>query len=414
VSETKVYSLRQVAQAIRRALEAATGGRTWLIRAEVVKANGTLGKGHVYLDLVDEAEGVRQAALRGVIWSAAGGRIAEELGEAAATLLAPGAKLVFTARVQFSEIHGLSLSIERIELQYMLGELERRKQATIASLKRVGALDWNRRIPVPFVPVRIALIGSPGTSGFRDFCTKLLHHPARYRILLTAFAATVQGATAPAEVRAALAAAEETTPDLIVIVRGGGSKLDLDAFNDEALCTAIARCTRPVWTGIGHESDTTVADLVAHTALRTPTDAADAVLRRFDAAAGELNAAALQLSGLARAALRTRMTNLDALAERLAESALRTLRTRKEALDHADRLIDAHRPERILARGFAIVRHDGIAVLDPTPLPPEALLSIQFHSTTATATLTQSKTPPQPKPQPKTKTPTKTQTQTQT
>jgi len=408
MSEPKVYSLRQVAQSIRKALEAATGGRTWLIRAEVVKVSGALGKGHVYLDLVDESEGVRQAALRGVIWSAAGGRIAEELGEAAASLLAPGAKLVFSARVQFSEIHGLSLSIERIEVQYMLGELERRKQATIAALKRAGALEWNRRIALPLVPTRIALIGSPGTSGFRDFCTKLLHHPARYRVHITAFAATVQGSAAPAELREALARAEELAPDVVVFVRGGGSKLDLDAFNDEALCLAIARCPHPVLTGIGHESDTTVADLVAHTALRTPTDAADAVLRRFDAAAGELNAAALQLSGLARAALRTRITTLDALAERLAESALRTLRTRKEALDHADRLIDAHRPERILARGFAIVRHDGIAVLDPTPLPPEALLSIQFHSTTATATLTHSKTPTQPKP------PTKTQTKTQT
>ena len=385
MSEPRVYSLRQIAQSIRKALEHATGGRTWLIRAEVVKVNGALGRGHVYLDLVDESEGVRQAALRGVIWSAAGGRIAEELGEAAATLLAPGAKLVFTARIQFSEIHGLSLSIERIEVQYMLGELERRKQATIAALKRAGALEWNRRVALPIVPARIALIGSPGTSGFRDFCTKLLHHPARYRVHITAFAATVQGTAAPAELRDALARAEESVPDLIVFVRGGGSKLDLDAFNDEALCLAIARCPHPVWTGIGHESDTTVADLVAHTALRTPTDVADAVLNRFDAASGSLNTLALQLGSLSRTALSTRTAALTTAAERLAELALRTIKTRRESIDHLERLVEAHRPERILARGFAIVRASDRAVTDPATLTPGAPLHITLHLGTAEA-----------------------------
>ncbi len=281
-SPSKVYSLTQVAQSIRLALERATANRSWLVKAEILKISEGLGQKTVYLDLVEEQGGRQTAKMRGVIWPQNGAEIQSELGEETASILKSGSEVVFSARIQFHERFGLSLFIDRVDLRHMLGEMERRKQATLSQLKKLGALQWNKRIALPTLPQKVALVGSPGTSGFRDFVTKTLGHPNRFNIQLQAYASGVQGVNAPEQLKNALLEAQASKPDLIVLVRGGGSKLDLDAFNDFSLCEAIASCPVPVWTGIGHESDLVVADLVAQRALKTPTDAAVVLTHAFE------------------------------------------------------------------------------------------------------------------------------------
>ena len=281
-SPSKVYSLTQVAQSIRLALERATANRIWLVKAEILKISEGLGRKTVYLDLVEERGGRQTSKMRGVIWPQNGVDIMQELGDDASSILSAGTEVVFSARIQFHERFGLSLFIDRVDLRHMLGEMERRKQATLDQLKKIGALNWNKRIPIATLPQNIALIGSPGTSGYRDFVTKTLQHPSHFNIELRAFAAGVQGQSAPQQLKNALLDAQASEPDLIIFVRGGGSKLDLDAFNDFSLCEAIASSTAPVWTGIGHESDLVVADLVAQRALKTPTDAAVALTDAFE------------------------------------------------------------------------------------------------------------------------------------
>ena len=170
-TETKVYSLSQVARSIRKALERATANKSWLVKAEILSISEGIGKKTVYLDLVEEAEGRQNAKMRGIIWAGAGQNILAELGDEAAQILKPGSEVVFSARIQFHERYGLALHIDRIDLRFMLGELERRKQITTARLKEMGAMEWNRKMAVPTLPQRIALVGSAGTSGFRG----LLH-----------------------------------------------------------------------------------------------------------------------------------------------------------------------------------------------------------------------------------------------
>ena len=295
-NESKVYSLSQVARSIRLALERATANKSWLVRAEIVSISGNLGERTVYLDLVEESEGRQNAKMRGIIWAANGKRILEELGPEAGQVLQAGSEVVFSARIQFHERYGVSLHIDKIELRFMLGELERRKQATIERLKKEGVLDLNRRIPVPFLPQKVALVGSHGTSGFRDFITKSLGHSRRNRIQIEAFQSSVQGLTAAEELVRAIDQATASRPDLIVLVRGGGGKLDLDAFNDLEVCLAISRSSVPVWTGIGHESDLVVADLVANRAWKTPTDVAVGLTDRFEEAEYQLDEMLQQLN----------------------------------------------------------------------------------------------------------------------
>ncbi|MFZ8835614.1 MAG: exodeoxyribonuclease VII large subunit [Flavobacteriales bacterium] len=279
--QTKIYSLSQVTRSIRLALERATANKTWLIRAEIVSLSSGMGRKTVYLDFVEESGGKQQAKMRGIVWPGIGQQILVDLGAEADQILQPGSEVVFSARIQFHEVYGIALHIEKIEIQFMLGELERRKQATIQSLKNVGAFEWNRRIPAPTIPQKIALVGSRGTSGFRDFITRALGHPRRYRIDIKAYQSSVQGLSAAEELVRGIQMAQEHDPDLIILVRGGGGKLDLDAYNDYEVCMAIAQSTVPVWTGIGHESDLVVADLVAHSAWKTPTEVAVAVTECF-------------------------------------------------------------------------------------------------------------------------------------
>ncbi len=198
-TETKVYSLSQVARSIRKALERATANKSWLVKAEILSISEGIGKKTVYLDLVEEAEGRQNAKMRGIIWAGAGQNILAELGDEAAQILKPGSEVVFSARIQFHERYGLALHIDRIDLRFMLGELERRKQITTARLKEMGAMEWNRKMAVPTLPQRIALVGSAGTSGFRDFCTKVTEHPDRFRVRIEAHQSSVQGVSAAEE-----------------------------------------------------------------------------------------------------------------------------------------------------------------------------------------------------------------------
>lgn len=285
----KVYSLTQVARSIRLALERATANKSWLVRAEILSISDGLGTKTVYVDLVEEINGRQSSKMRGIIWPQIGAEIARELGDDAKSVLRPGAEVVFEARIEFHEVYGVSLFIEKVDLRHMLGELERRKQATIAELIKRGATEWNKRIPMPLAPQRIALVGSPGTSGFRDFVTKALQNEYGLRIVIDSFPASVQGQSAPNELKQAIELAAASKPDLIVLVRGGGGKLDLDAFNDLELCLAIAQCSIPVWTGIGHESDLVVADLVANRKLKTPTDVAVTIVAELANIASELD-----------------------------------------------------------------------------------------------------------------------------
>ena len=341
-TETKVYSLSQVARSIRKALERASANKSWLVKAEILSLSEGIGNKTVYLDLVEETDGRQNAKMRGIIWAGAGQQILAELGDEAEQVLKPGSEVVFSARIQFHERYGLALHIDRIDLRFMLGELERRRQITIARLNDIGATEWNRKMTVPTLTQHIALVGSPGTSGFRDFCTKLIEHPNHFRVRIKVYQSSVQGLTAAEELAAGIREAEASQPDLIVLVRGGGGKLDLDAFNDFELCLAIAQSSIPVWTGIGHESDLVVADLVAHSAWKTPTEVAVGVLQRFEKVALEVEGYGAQLQYLAQIWTDTRNREFKSHRKLIGSASRNVLNRQQLELQNLSRLVQLH------------------------------------------------------------------------
>lgn len=407
--ERKIYTLSQLGESLKRTLEQVTQGRALWFKAEISKLTSS-PSGHVYLDLVEEVDGQRLAVMRGTLWKSQHAVVREALGDAADQVLAAGSEIVFSGRVNYHPVYGVSLVLEEIDLSAMIGEAERRKQATLATLKAQGALEWNRAVPLPRLVQRVALVGSPGTSGFRDFSMHLLRNEWGVGFDVEVFSATVQGQEAPPSLMAALERAQVWNPDAVVVVRGGGSALDLDAFNDLNLCLAIANCPRPVLTGIGHETDLSVADLVAHRHFKTPTAVADFLVDRLVTERSRLAEMSLAMGQRVQQRLtweRERFAqDLQTLKlqprQLLAAEALRLSHAReqltswaKQALEkHVQRMahlastVDALNPDKTLQRGFAVARKDGKAVRDVADLALNDVLNLRFHKGHADVTVT--------------------------
>lgn len=282
-TERTVFELSGVTRAVEKMLDERAGGKQFWVRAEISQCSFS-GR-HAYLELVEEENGQRKAQVRATIWSAVLVRIRKELGEEFDEVLKPGREIVFRAQMSFHAVHGFSLNIQSIDLDVLLGEMERRRKATLLALQKEGAVGRNALCALNVVPRRLVLIGSVGTAGHTDFLAHLRTNPWGYQWDIGCIDALVQGDRAPEALIAALHKAGRVAMkcplDAVVLLRGGGAKLDLDVFNDLSLCRTIAAMDVPVITGIGHETDRTLADEVAHASHKTPTAVADFLLDRF-------------------------------------------------------------------------------------------------------------------------------------
>lgn len=328
--------------------------------------------GHCYLELVEKGgdNGVPLAQSRAVIWRTAYSRIAGYFEAETGQRLAAGIKILAKVAVNYHELYGFSLQITDIDPAYTLGDMQRQRQQTIDCLRKEGVWDMNREVGMPAVVQRIAIVSSANAAGYQDFCKEIGKSPYRFR--LTLFDAFMQGAAAEESIVAALCAVADRMEefDAVVIIRGGGSASDLNCFNAYRLCTHVAQFPLPVLTGIGHDKDTSVADMVAHTALKTPTAVAGWLVERMDTIDAWLDNAALQLrdnvlvtsrtqelrlqelsSHLlfhAKGLLRQREMALEQMRETLAASAGNFLARQTSRLGNAAELVAGRSPERIL------------------------------------------------------------------
>lgn len=246
------------------------------VRGEIHSVSDQSGRtGHCYLDLIDpETAGEKQApVLRVKCWRTTWGPLRATLAREGIEL-SPGMVVVLRGTLDFYRPRAeVGFILAELDVTALLGRLAAERAALLRALAAEGLLERNRSLRVPAVPLRIGMVASPGTEGYRDFLGQLLG--SGFSFFVTVSPTTVQGADAPAAVAGALAAlgAEGSERfDLLVLVRGGGSKADLAAFDAEAVARAVATSPLPVWTGIGHTSDESVADLVANRACITPTE----------------------------------------------------------------------------------------------------------------------------------------------
>jgi exodeoxyribonuclease VII large subunit len=243
--------------------------------------------GHCYLDLVekDEKSDKFLAKARATIWSSTWRMLKPYFETSTGYSLVAGIKIMVSASVEYHPVYGLSLNIRDIDPSYTLGDVERRRQEIIRKLEEEGVLDMNKETGLPVAPQKIAIISSETAAGYEDFMEQLLNNPYGYKFYTLLYPAIMQGDQTESTIIEALEKIfeQEEFFDLVVIIRGGGSKAELASFDNYELAFHVSQFPIPVITGIGHEQDDTIVDLVAHTRLKTPTAVAGFLIDRLAA-----------------------------------------------------------------------------------------------------------------------------------
>ena len=320
--------------------------------------------GHCYIELIEKNEktGATEAQARATIWRSQVmstiGRFEQESGQR----LTKGMKILFKATVSHHAVYGMSLQIQQIDALHTLGDMERRRQQTIEQLQKDGVWDMNRAQQIPLVVQRVAVISSATAAGYRDFMMELAR--SNYALHTELFEAIMQGERSDESIVAALyaiaARAEEF--DAVAIIRGGGSTGDLECFNSYHLAFAVTQMPLPVLTGIGHDKDTSVTDMVAHTMLKTPTAVAQWIDQRATDFDGALEYCAITLRDICRQTTHAATLRLEQMATDVRHLVERTLQGENQKLDGLSTLVANFAPERIFRLGYAIARKEGTAL----------------------------------------------------
>lgn len=377
-----ILEVGQFYELVTAQLEVAFGRRhpRW-VRGEVAKV---YEKTHLYIDLVDAGSAssdTKRPVLNAHCWASQWNPLKRKLAEDGVTLK-PGVIVSCFGYVDLYAPQGrIGFTVTSIDVEGLLGDVARRRQELIARLMSEGLLETNKSRPLSPVPLRVGLVASPGTEGYSDFTGQLLKSGYGFEILLVKSA--VQGEAAPAQIVSAIRTLDENGVDLICLVRGGGSRGDLACFDDEHVARAIAGAATPVFTGIGHTGDESVADLVAHTRAITPTKLGEDIVsvvsqweqrnvrlpaQRLLSATEAILDEATEYVGerrrtmifAVRDRLRLEERHLRATRERLVLQTSHLLGAAQQMLLSVRQLLSAYDPVRRLAQGWSIVtRADG-------------------------------------------------------
>lgn len=339
--EKEFIDLLELQSRLKKGVECLFPSRIW-VKAEVSSIKARTG-GHCYLELSQSDGKGLVAKASAVIWAGKYRFIAPYFESVTGTALNVGMNILVEVQVSFSQIYGLSLVINDIDPEYSLGVKELERQRTIERLSQEGLMEMQKSLSLPLLPYSFAVISAEDAAGYRDFVRHLHENPYGFEVSTDLFPALMQGVECPSSVISALDSvlASGKEYDAVLILRGGGSKLDLACFDDYELASVIAQYPLPVLTAIGHDQDFHVCDMVAYEYVKTPTALADLILSIYEDEDARLSS------------FQTRMKL--AFAGRLSsmESAVSLLETRIKAAD----------PRRIMERGYVLaLDSDGVVM----------------------------------------------------
>lgn len=367
-------------------------------------------QGHAYFELAEKQGSQVRAKIRCNCWQFTYRAIASRFESFTGSSIKNGMKVLAQVQVTFHPVYGLSLNVKDIDASFSLGERARIRQENIDRLTREGLLRLNASRTFPPVIQKIAIISSATAAGYGDFINHIDHNAFGYKVYHNLFPSLMQGNGAVASLIQALDLVENTKDELgleaIVIIRGGGAQLDLDCFDSYELAAKIAQSSLPVFTGIGHERDETIADLVAHSRLKTPTAVADFLISGFrifeenlgnllsrldrqtrqqlKLAAASLDQSKHQIRGLVQnrinleqerirsrkhqlvssllADLQHKKVSLDKLSHEVEKGAIRFISDQKKNLDQVEKSIRQLDPISLLSKGYSRSEIEGVPV----------------------------------------------------
>lgn len=357
------------------------------VQAEISSISPS-GQGHCYLELVQKDATGRNflAKAKANIWRGTWLKLKPYFEAQTGETLKVGMKVLLQVTVTFHEVYGYSLVVQDIDPTYTMGDMARRRKEILEQLEKDGVIGLNRELEIPALPQRIAVISSATAAGWGDFRNQLDGNIYGFRFYVKLFPAAMQGDDVERSVISALnaVAMHREDFDVVIIIRGGGAVSELSCFDSYNLAFNIANFPLPVITGIGHERDDTVADVVAHTKVKTPTAAAEFIINRVFDTASELENLTRRMSDAITEKMNAEKVRIERMSQKL-PSLFAVLKTRQEQvletlwirsvngvrnmltvqahkLEIVDKSLAAADPQVILRRGYSLTRLNGRAV----------------------------------------------------
>ena len=329
--------------------------------------------GHCYMELIekDETTNTPVARASAKCWRQTWQMVQPYFERTTGQPLRTGLKVLIRVYAQFHEAYGFSWIVTDIDPTYTLGDMARKRQEIIRQLKEEGVFDLQRELRIPLFAKRIAVISAAGAAGYGDFCRQLEDNEYGFRFSITLFPATMQGEQVEASVIHALNQIYESVYDfdVVCILRGGGATADLSGFDTLALAENVAQFPLPIITGIGHERDESILDMVSNTRVKTPTAAAALLVDNLRQVLERINLAQQRLSMVGRLFSEARH-RLDMLQQRLPVAIERRLTNQKHRISQIELKLQGFDPQILLSRGYSITLKSGKAVRDPKMLRP--------------------------------------------
>ena len=376
---------------------------TYWVQAELSEVREAYN-GHCYIELVQKAErgNTLLAKARGTIWANIYKMLKPYFEKETGQAFTAGIKVLLQVSVEFHEQYGMSLTVHDIDPTYTLGDMARRRREILMQLEDEGVLTLNKELPMPVLPQRVAVISAASAAGYGDFCDQLVGNPYGFVFYPKLFPAVMQGDRVEETVIAALdrIAAERDEWDVVVIIRGGGATSDLSGFDTYALAANSAQFPLPIITGIGHERDDTVLDMVSHTRVKTPTAAAEYLIAALTDTAAKLDdlvesltagvtermhreekrieQLAQRIPALFSVLYTKQMYRIEQIEQRIQTTLQQTLIKHTHRLELIEKILEGASPKQILQRGYTITRCEGRVVRDVALLPESAVLTTEF------------------------------------
>jgi len=391
--DIRPMTLRQLNGLLRTVIESGLPGEYW-VEAELSEARES--RGHCYMELIekDGNGNTPTARAQAKCWQSTWSLLRPYFERTTGQQLRPGMKVMLKVYANYHEAYGFSWIVTDIDPTYTIGDMAQKRRMIIEKLKAAGVFDLNKELTLPIFTQRIAIISSETAAGYGDFRNQLADNEYGFAFATTLFPAVMQGERVEESIIAALDRINEQADeyDCVVIIRGGGATSDMSGFDSLALAENIANFPLPVITGIGHDRDESVTDLVAHTSVKTPTAAAAMLIGLLKATADRIDNCRERIARATGNRMETEKMRIDRLAERI-PALFSVAKTRKEtALDMlwmrmcsaTQRRLTAenHRitmleqqskaldPALPLKRGYSITLHNGHAVKDIDTLKP--------------------------------------------
>ena len=352
---------------VRETIECEMPDEYW-VEAELSECRES--RGHCYLELIekDEQTATPIAKASAKCWASKWTIVRPYFERTTGQRLVAGMKVLLKVYPQFHEAFGFSWIVTDIDPTYTLGDMARKRQEIIRQLKEEGVFDLQKELILPLFCQRIAVISSETAAGYGDFCNQLSNNPYGFQFETHLFPAVMQGEGVEQSIINALEQIYNCQFDCVAIIRGGGATSDLSGFDTLALAEHVANFPIPIITGIGHDRDECILDMVSHTRVKTPTAAATLLIDHLKEVLDVINQSQDRLTQLFSVVKTRQEAKIDALQQRIPMLLERRLLAEHHRLQLMEEKLKALDPQLLLKRGYSITLHKGKAVRDPLSL----------------------------------------------